>query len=65
MKKMTLLEQAVVVRLRQKEMAQEIQQPELSAMVKIRTQIDDTLSNSKLTYTEKLDILERAPEKYG
>ena len=34
-------------------------------MVKIRTQIEDTLSNSKLTDTEKLDILERAQEKYG
>ena len=34
-------------------------------MVKIRTQIEDTLSSSKLTDTEKLDILERAQEKYG
>ena len=34
-------------------------------MVKIRSQIEDTLSSSKLTDTEKLDILERAQEKYG
>ena len=34
-------------------------------MVKISTQIEDTLSSSKLTDTEKLDILERAQEKYG
>ena len=60
MKKMTLVEQAVLDRLRQKQIAQEIQQPELSAMVKIRTQIEDTLSSSKLTDTEKLDILVRA-----
>ena len=65
MKKMTRVEQAVLDRLRQKQIAQEIQQPELSAMVKIRTQIEDTLSNSKLNDTEKLDILERAQEKYG
>ena len=31
----------------------------------MRTQIEDTLSKSKLTDTEKLDILERAKEKYG
>ena len=65
MKKMTLVEQAVLDRLRQKQIAQEIQQPELSAMVKIRAQIEDTLNNSKLTDAEKLDILERAQEKYG
>ena len=33
-------------------------------MVKIRTQIEDTLSNRKLTETEKLDIVERAQEKF-
>ena len=60
MKKMTLVEQAVLDRLRQKQIAQEIQQPELSAMVKIWAQIEDTLNYSKLTDTEKLDILERA-----
>ena len=58
-----MVEQAVLDRLRQKQIAQESQQPELSAMVKIRTQIEDTLSNSKLTDTEKLDILERDQEK--
>ena len=65
MKKMTLVEQAVLDRLAQKQIAQEIQQPELSARVKIRAQTEDTLSISKLTDTEKLDILERAQEKYG
>ena len=62
---MSLVQHAVLDRLRQNQIAQEIQQPELSAMVKIRTQIEDTLSNSKLSDTEKLDILERAQEKYG
>ena len=64
MKKMTLVEQAELDSLRQKQIAQEIQQPELSATVKIRSQIEDTLSNSKLSDTEKLDILQRAQEKF-
>ena len=57
MMKMTLVEQAMLDRLPQKQIAQEIQQPKVSARVKIRTQIEDTLNNSKLTETEKLDIL--------
>ena len=65
MKKITLVEQAELDLLPQKQIAQEIQQPELSAIVKIGTQIEDTLTNSKLTDTEKLHILERAEEKYG
>ena len=56
MKKRTLVEQAVLDHLRQKEIAQEIQQRELSAMVKIRTQIEDALTSSKLSDKEKLDI---------
>ena len=63
MKKMRLVEQAVLDRLRQMQIAQEIQKYELSAVVKIRSQIEDTLNNSKLTDTEKLDILELAEEK--
>ena len=65
MKKMTLVEQAVLDSLRQKQIGQEIQQPELIAIVKIRAQIEDTLSSSNLTETEKLDNLERTQEKYG
>ena len=65
MKKMTLVEQAAFDHLRQKQIAHEIQHAELSAMVKIRSQIEDTLHNRKLTDTEKLVILERAHEKYG
>ena len=65
MKKMSMVEQAVLDHLRQNQIAHEIQQPELSAIVKIRTQIEDSLSNSKLTNTEKLDTLELAQEKYG
>ena len=54
--------QAVLDRLRPKQIAHEIQQPELSAMVKVRAQIDDTLNNSRLKDTEKLNILERRRE---
>ena len=64
MKRMRLQEQAVLDRLHQKKIAQESQQPELSALLMIRMQILDTLSKSKLSDTEKLDILERAQEKY-
>ena len=48
----------------QKKIAQQIQQRELSAMVKLRAQIENTLNNTKLNDTEKLNILERAQEKY-
>ena len=64
MKKTMLVEHPVLDRLRKKQIALEIQEPELSAMVKIRTGIDDG-NNNKLTDTEKLDILERVEEKYG
>ena len=53
---MTLVEQAMLDRLRQKQITQEIQQPELSAMVKIRTQIEDARNNNKLSDTDKMDI---------
>ena len=62
---MTLMEQAVLDSLPQKQIGQQIHQAELGARVKIRTQIEETLSNSKLSDTEKLDILEGAQEKYG
>ena len=41
MKKMTLVEQAVLDRLRQNEIGKDIQQPELSTIVKIPTQIEE------------------------
>ena len=61
---MRLVEQAVLDHLRKNQSSQEIKKPELSAKVKIRMQIQDPLENSKLTDTEKLDILEGAQEKY-
>ena len=65
MNKMKPVEQALLPRLRQKQIAQDIQQPELSALVKIRTEIEHTLNSRKLTDTEKLDILERDQEQSG
>ena len=62
---MTLVEEAVLDCLRQKQIAQEIQQPEISAMGKIMTQKEDTLSNSQLPDTEKFYILECAEKRYG
>ena len=62
---MTLVKQPVLNRLRPKQNAQEMQQAELSARVKIRTQIKETLSKSKLTDPAKMDIFEQAQEKYG
>ena len=64
MKKMTLVRKAVLDPILERQIAREIQQTELSTMVQIRTQIEDTLTNSKLTDIEQLYILERAQEKY-
>ena len=65
MKKMTLVEQGVLERLRQKQLSQAIQQPELSSMVNIKAHIEDMLNNSTLSDEEKLQLLERAQERYG
>ena len=56
MRKMTLLEQAVLDRLRQKQIMQAIQQPELASMANLKAQIEETLNNSKLSDAEKLEI---------
>ena len=65
MKKMTIVVQAVLDRILENQIAQDIQTPELSAMVKIKKQIEDTLIRSKLTEIEKLNIIEPALDKYG
>ena len=62
---MTLLEQEQLDTLSQKQIADEIHQPELRGMVKIRAQMEDTLNNSQLTATEKLDILKPAQDNYN
>ena len=64
MRKMALVEQAVLDRLRQKQIIQAIQQPELASMANIKAQIEETLNNSKLSDSEKLEILHRAEDRY-
>ena len=65
MKNMTLVEQAVFASLRQKQIGQLIHQPELSAILKIRIQIEHNLSYSQLTDNVRLVIFEPAEVKYG
>ena len=62
--KMTLVKQAVFDRLRQKHIVQAIQQPELASMPNIKAQIEETLNKSKLTDSQKLEILHRAENCY-
>ena len=64
MRKMTLVEQAVLDRLRQKQIMQAIQQPELASMANIKAQIEETLNNSKISDAENLEILHCAQERY-
>ena len=46
MRKMRLVEQAVLGRLSQKQIMQAIQQPELASMANLKAQIEETLNNS-------------------
>jgi hypothetical protein len=64
MKKMTLVEKAVLDRLREKQITAAIATPELSTMVKIQAQIEDILQNAQMSNEEKLSMLRRAEEKY-
>ena len=65
MMKMTEVEQPGLDRLPQKQIGQDIQRPDLNRILKIRAQIEENLTNRKLNDTEKLDMLDRAHEKYG
>ena len=61
---MTLVQKAVLDWLRQKQIMQAIQQPELASMPNLKGQIEETLNNSKLSDAEKLEILHRAQDRY-
>ena len=65
MKKMTLVEKALLDRIREKQTVQAIAQPELSGMVQIQHQIEETLKSSKLSDDEKVNILQRAQQRFG
>ena len=49
MKKMALVEQALLDRLSQKQIIQAIQQPELASIAIIKAQIEETLNKIKLS----------------
>ena len=61
---MTLVEKVVLDRLRQKQLSQSIQQPELTNLVNIQGQIEDLLGNTKLSYEEKESMLQRAQNRF-
>ena len=63
MKKMALVEKAILDRLREKQITAAIVQPELTNMVKIQTQIEEILTSSQLSAEEKLNLLQRAEAK--
>ena len=64
MKKIPLVELAVLDRLRGNQIRQTIQHPELASTANIKAQIEETLNNSKLSNSEKLEILHRAEDRY-
>ena len=54
---MTLVNQADLDRLRQKQIMQAIQQPEVPSMAKLKPQIEASLNKSKLSDAEKMEDL--------
>ena len=64
MKKMTLVEQALLERMRQKQISEAIQYPQLSSMVNLTAHIEDLLKASDLTDVQKLHMLQQAQERY-
>ena len=65
MKKMTLVENALLDRLREKQVAHAMTQPELTSMLQIQNQIEETLKTSNLSEEDKVNILQRAQQRFG
>ena len=63
MTKITLVEQVILYPLRQKQIMQSIQQPELASMANLKAEIEETMHNSKLE-VENLEILHPAQDRY-
>ena len=61
---MTLVEKAVLDRLRTKQLTQSIQQPELRNLVEIQAHIENLLTNSKLSDDEKVTLLQAAQNRF-
>ena len=64
MRKMALMDQTVLDRLWQKHIMEAIQQPELTSMANMKSQIEETLKNSKLSVSETLKILHHAQDRH-
>ena len=62
---MTLVEKAVLDRLRQKQITQSFQQPQLTNLVQIQTHIEDLLGNTKLSDDAKVALLQRAQNRFS
>ena len=58
MKKMTLVEQALLERMRQKQISDAIQYPQLCSMVNLTAHIEDLLKVSDLSDVQKLHLLQ-------
>ena len=63
MKKMTLLEQALLDLMRQKQICEAIQYTQQSSMVKLTAQIEDLLKASHLTDVPKLQMLQQSHDR--
>jgi len=61
---MTLVDKALLDRLRQKQIAQSIVQPELNNMLQIQREIEEILKKSNLSDEEKGNILIQSHARY-
>ena len=64
MKRMTLVEKAMLERLREKQVTQQLTQPEMGSMVAIQKQIEDVLTSSSISDAEKVNLLDRARVRF-
>ena len=65
MKRMTLVEKAMLERLREKKVTEQLANPEMTSMIEIQHQIEGLLNNSKLSDEEKVILLDRARERFA
>ena len=64
MKRMTLVEKAMLERLREKQVTQQLTHPEMGSMVAIQKQIEDVLTSSSISDAEKVNLLDRARVRF-
>ena len=63
MKNMTFVEQALLDRMRHKQISEAIQYPQLSSMVNQTAHVEDLLKASDLTDVQELHMLQQAQER--